>query len=85
MGNFPPLPPELEDVGALPNALVRKVVQRALRLAGVETALGLYVTHVRWRAFRGLPFLSPEEAGLREANAQKGLSGTPSPGEEGDA
>ncbi len=71
MENFPPLPPELEDFGALPNALVRKVIQRALRLAGVETALGLYVTHVRWRTFRGLPFLSPEEAGLREVNAQK--------------
>lgn len=65
------LPPE--DSGALPDFLVKRVIQRTLRLSGPELAWGLYWTHVWWRQKRNMPFLSPEEVGLLSPNGETPL------------
>lgn len=49
---------------ALPYGLVRKLITRLLARGHIDTALGVYLTHVEWRKGRGLPFLPPEEVGI---------------------
>ncbi len=62
---------ELAILGAMPDRQVRRLIERILRLGSPELALGVYGVHVRWRRSRGLPYLLPEEVGLREEGASE--------------